>query len=92
MLSKLTDCLQPFNHSLPFPSLSVSSDFVRSAGGGASSLHPPVLPAERGGQRGVDQIVGGVSRPGQRGQALSHAAARTARDADAQDPAAALCW
>lgn len=27
---------------------------VRAAGGGASSLHPPVLPAERGGQRGAD--------------------------------------
>lgn len=65
-------------------------DFVRAVGGGASPLHPPVLPAERCGQRGADQVVGGVPRSGERGQALPHAAPRAARDADDQDSAAAL--
>lgn len=80
--------------SLFFPPshLLVFSESVGAAGSSASPLHPPILPAERGGQRGADQVVGGVSRSGQRGQAISHAAPRTTRDADNQDPTEALCW
>lgn len=73
-------------------SLSVPAAFVGAVSDGASSLHPPVLPAECCGQRGADQIVWGVSGPGERSQALPHAASRTARNADAQDQAETFCW
>lgn len=72
--------------------MSASSASVGAVSDGTSSLHPSVLPAERRGQRGADQIVRGVPRSGQRSQALPHVAARPARDADAQDPAKAFSW
>lgn len=71
--------------------MSLLSAFVGAVSGGASSLHPPVLSAERSGQRGADQIFRGVSRSGERSQALPHAASRTARDADAEDPPQTFC-
>lgn len=59
----LNDCLAQHLIILFFfpSSLSVFSAFVRAVGSGASSLHPPVVLTERGGQRGADQIVGGMS-------------------------------
>lgn len=82
-----------FNHSPSFSSSpSILAAFVSAVSGGASSLHPPVLPTECGGQRGADQIVWGVSWSGERSQALPHAAPRTARNADAQDQTETFCW
>ena len=75
-------------------SLSLSltlSALVRVTGRGASALHPPQLPAECGGQRGAHQVLRGLPRPGQRGQALPHAAARAPGDADATHQAPAVC-
>lgn len=73
---------------LIFPSIPVR---CRVAGGGAPPLHPSQLPAERRWQRGVDKVFGGLPGPGERSQTLSHAAARPTGDADAEDPAQALC-
>lgn len=64
---------------------------VRAVGGCTASVHPSQLPAERGGQRGADQIFRGLQGPGERSQALPHAATRPPRDADAQNSPATVC-
>lgn len=62
-----------------------------AAGSGAPPLHPSQLSAERCGQRGVDKVFRGLPGPSERSQTLSHAATCPTRDADAEDPAQALC-
>lgn len=40
---------------------------IRVAGSSATTVYSPELPAERGGQRGADQVVRGLPRPSERG-------------------------
>lgn len=61
------------------------------AGSGAPPLHPSQLSAKRCWQRGVDKVFGGLPGSSERSQTLSHAATCPTGDADAEDPAQALC-
>lgn len=78
-------CIIPSTLCLPDPAV------CRGAPGrGPPPLHPPQLSAQRGGQRGTDQVVRSVSGPGQRSQTLPHAAPRPPGDADTPNPAPPL--